>query len=111
LRVVSQQTMRRFKDSKESPPEIGRRIRVKALVEGSLIITGDRVQINVKLIDAAKDRIIWSEPYEGLVSDILNLQSEIVQTIGTKVGVRLTDDARAELLVAKRSTRARMRLS
>ncbi len=97
VRVVSQQTMRQFKDSKESMPEIGRRIRVKALVEGSLIITGDRVQIMVKLIDAAKDRIIWSEPYEGLVSDILNLQSEIVQTIGTKVGVRLTDDARAEL--------------
>jgi tetratricopeptide (TPR) repeat protein len=98
VRVVSQQTMRQFKGSKEPMPEIGRRIRVKALVAGSLIFTGDRVQIGVNLIDAAKDRIIWADEYEGLVSDILNLQSEIVQMIGTKVGARLTDDARAELI-------------
>jgi len=97
VRVVSQQTMRQFKDSKEPMPEIGRRIRVKALVEGSLIFAGDRVEIIVNLIDAARDRIIWSDRYEGSISDILNMQSEIVQTIGTKVGARLMDDARAEL--------------
>jgi serine/threonine-protein kinase len=98
VRVLSQQTMKQFKDSNETAPAIARRIHAGALVEGSVMLAGDRIQITTKLIDAARDRIIWSDTFEGSLSDILDLQSAIVRTIGVKIGAQLTEDAQATLV-------------
>ena len=98
VQVRSQQTMRRFKGSSESMSAIGRKIRAKALVEWSLTLVGDRMQITAKLIDAARDKIIWSDTFEGSVSDILEWQSEIAQAIAENTGAQVSKDARAVLV-------------
>jgi TolB-like protein/Flp pilus assembly protein TadD len=98
VQVLSQQSMRRFKGSSESMPTIGQKIRAKALVEGSLTLVGDRVQITAKLVDAARDKIIWTDTFEGAVSDILDWQSEIAQAIAIRIGVQLSEEARAVLV-------------
>jgi TolB-like protein len=100
-KIVSDQTMKQFKGSKDPLPVIGRKVGVKALVEGSLMLVGDQVQITVKLCEASKDRQIWSNTFNGAASDIMVLQSQIVRAIAEKLQAKLTPQSEAQLAAAK----------
>ena len=80
LRVISRTSVMRFRNSQMSAPEIALQLRVRALVEGSVIRIGDQVHIEAQLIDAANDSHLWADSYDGEVADILALQSEVALT-------------------------------
>jgi tetratricopeptide (TPR) repeat protein len=82
---------------------LARELQVDHVVEGSVLRAGNRIRITVQLIDAREDRHIWARNYEGDLSDILRLQSEVAQAIAAEVRVRLTPGERAQL-----SNRARV---
>jgi TolB-like protein len=90
VRIISSQTMRQFKGSDEPMPEIGRRIGAKGLVEGSMSLTGTAIQITVKLFDAARDRMLWQNTYQGEIKNILFIMNEIARTIAKEIGTELT---------------------
>ncbi len=73
-----------------SVPEIGRQLGVAKLLEGSVLMDGDRVRIIVQLIDAASDLHMWADTYEREVADIIALQNEVARTIADVIEVRLT---------------------
>jgi len=98
LMVTSRTSARRI-DPELSVPEIGRQLGVAKLLEGSVLMDGDRVRVIVQLIDAASDLNVWADTFERDVTDIITLQNEVARTIADVIEVRLT--AREEATLAE----------
>jgi TolB-like protein/DNA-binding winged helix-turn-helix (wHTH) protein/lipopolysaccharide biosynthesis regulator YciM len=90
LRVISRTSVMQYKGAQKQVPEIGRELNVDAIIEGSVQRSGDRVKIDVKMVDAQNDHYIWSETYDRQLSDILSLQNEIARAVTQAVQVKLT---------------------
>ena len=95
--MVTSRTSALRVDSELSVPEIGRQLGVAKLLEGSVLIDGDRVRVIVQLIDAASDLHLWADTYEREVVDIIALQNEVARTIAEVIEVRLTPREEAAL--------------
>jgi TolB-like protein/DNA-binding winged helix-turn-helix (wHTH) protein/Flp pilus assembly protein TadD len=102
LRVISRQSVMRYKGSKKPLPEIARELGVEALIEGSVVRDGHRVAVTANLIDASSEKHIWSERYDRNLGDILTVQSDFAQAIAREVQVKLTPSERVRL--ASRNT-------
>ena len=90
LRVISRTSVMHYKGTKERLPTIAQALGVDAVVEGSVLRSGDRVRITAQLIDASTDQHLWSESYERDVRDVLSLQREVARAIAREVQVVLT---------------------
>ena len=84
LRVVSRTSVMAGKGSRRSLPDIARQLDVDAIVEGSIVRSGDRIRITAQLIDARTDRHLWAQSFEGPASDVLSLQDSVAQQIATQ---------------------------
>lgn len=101
LRVISRTSVMRFRDSTLPLPEIGRRLRVDAIVEGSVQRSGERVRITAQLIRTATDEHMWAQTYERDLSDVLGLQEEVAGAIAEQVQVYLTTQERQKVASAR----------
>jgi len=101
LRVISRTSAMRYKGTKKSMPEIARELDVDALVEGSVLPSGNRVRITTQLIQAATDRHLWSESYERDIKDVLALQSEVARSIAREIKIAVTPQEEARLAGAR----------
>ena len=98
--MVTSGTSARRVNAELSVPQIGRQLGVAKLVEGSVLMDGDRVQIIVQLIDAASDLNLWADTFERDVTDIITLQNEIARTIASVIKVQLAPGEEATLAKA-----------
>ncbi len=101
LRVISHTSVMRFRNPDLSAPEIGRRLAVDALVEGSVTREGNRIRVTAQLIRATSDEHFWSETYDRDFKDALALESELAQAIAEKVEVTVTGAERARLAASR----------
>ncbi len=85
LRVISRTSVMRYKGARKSLAEIARELRVDAVVEGSVMRSGERVRIITQLIYIPEDKHLWSGRYERELRDILQLQAEIAQEIASQI--------------------------
>ena len=97
LRVISRTSVMQFKETRKALPDIGRQLKVDAVVEGSVVHAGNRVRITAQLIEAATDRHLWAETYERDLADVLALQGEVARAIADQIRVRLTPGEHARL--------------
>jgi serine/threonine protein kinase/Flp pilus assembly protein TadD len=81
LRIAARTSTLAFKNSTEDAREIGRKLHVETLLEGSVRRAGDRLRANVQLIDVATGYHLWSEQYDQKVEDIFAIQDEIAQNV------------------------------
>jgi TolB-like protein/DNA-binding winged helix-turn-helix (wHTH) protein len=102
LRVISRTSSMYYRRSSKPLPEIARQMNVDAVVEGSVLRSGDRVRITVELIQAANDSRLWGGSYDGDLKDLFTLQSEVARRIADEIRVTLTPRDRARL--ARRRT-------
>jgi TolB-like protein/DNA-binding winged helix-turn-helix (wHTH) protein/Tfp pilus assembly protein PilF len=102
LRVISRTSVMRYKGTKKSLPEIARELNVDAIVEGSVIRSGQQVRITAQLLEAPTDHHLWAETYDRNLGDVLKLQGEVAKAIAHQVRAQLTPQQQAEL----RETRA-----
>ena len=102
LRVISHTSVMSFKNPQLSAPELGRKLGVDALVEGSVTRDGNRIRVTAQLIRAASDAHFWSETYDREFQDSLALESELAQAIAERVEVTVTG-AEHERLAASRT--------
>ena len=101
LRVISRTSAMCYGRTRKSLSDIGRELRVEAVVEGTVRRAGSKVRIYAQLIDATADTHIWAETYEGEVDDVLFLQSSLAGAIATAIKGRLTEQERASLAKAR----------
>ena len=97
LRVISRTSAMRYKETDKSLPEIARDLQVEAVVEGSVLRSGERVRINARLIDVAGDRQMWAESYERDLKDVLSLQSDVASAIVREVRVQIAPEEISQL--------------
>ena len=100
LRVISRTSAMRYKDTDKLLPEIARELDVDALVEGSVLKAGNRVRITAQLIHGASDEHLWSNDYEGDLTDILSLQKTVARAIAMEIGLALKPEEEAYLASA-----------
>jgi TolB-like protein len=102
LRVISRQSIMRYKGSKVPLPEIARELKVDAVVEGSVQRSGDRIRVTAQLLDGKTDRHLWAESYERDFRDVLKLQSEVAQAVAREIRITLTPEERRGLEDSRR---------
>jgi TolB-like protein/predicted Ser/Thr protein kinase len=90
IKVISRTSIMQYKGVKKSLPQIAKELNVDAVIEGSVLRSGDRVRISAKLIRAATDQHLWAETYDRDLRDILALQSEVARTVAQQIKVTLT---------------------
>jgi TolB-like protein/DNA-binding winged helix-turn-helix (wHTH) protein/Flp pilus assembly protein TadD len=97
LRVISRTSVMSYKHTRKPLPQIARELNVDAVVEGTVLRSGDQVRITAQLIDATADEHLWSESYEGELRDTLKLQSQVARAIADHIQVSLNPRERAAL--------------
>jgi TolB-like protein/DNA-binding winged helix-turn-helix (wHTH) protein/Tfp pilus assembly protein PilF len=95
LRVISHTSVRQYKDGHRSIPEIANDLHVDALIEGSVIRSGDRVRVTAQLIRAPADRAVWANTYERDLRDVLVLQRDIAEDIAEQVKIKINRNNQA----------------
>jgi TolB-like protein/DNA-binding winged helix-turn-helix (wHTH) protein/Flp pilus assembly protein TadD len=101
LRVISRTSVMGYKHARKPLPQIARELNVDAIVEGTVLRSGDQVRITAQLIDASADKHIWSQSYEGELRDTLALQSKVAKAIADEIRVNLNPREQAALKSAK----------
>jgi TolB-like protein/DNA-binding winged helix-turn-helix (wHTH) protein/Tfp pilus assembly protein PilF len=97
LRVISRTSAMHFKGTRETLPEIGRELKVDAVVEGTVARSGNRVRITAQLIEAPSDRHLWAKSYERELKDVLALQDEVARDIAGEIRINVTAKERTNL--------------
>jgi TolB-like protein/Tfp pilus assembly protein PilF len=97
LKVISRTSAERFRDTELPIRDIAQQLGVRSVLEGGVQRAGDRVRINVQLIDAATDAHIWAENYdrELTVANILSIQSDVAIAIAAALRTELTPTEKA----------------
>jgi TolB-like protein/tetratricopeptide (TPR) repeat protein len=90
LRVISRTSVMRFKGTRKPLPAIGKELNVDALIEGSVMRSGDKIRISVQLIRADTDEHLWSGTYDRELQDVLKLQNEVTYGIARHIEVAVT---------------------
>ena len=102
LRVISRGSVMQFKGARRPPtPEIARTLDVDAVVEGSVLRSGDRVRITAQLIDARADKHLWARSFERNSRDVLALQDDLASAIAREIRVQLTPREQSRLTGAR----------
>ncbi|SFR35845.1 TolB amino-terminal domain-containing protein [Robiginitalea myxolifaciens] len=97
FRVISRTSVEKYRTSAQSIPEIAGELNVNYLVEGSGQRVGDRVLLNIQLIDASTDQPVWSEQYSREITDIFALQNEVARRIAAAVEATVTPQEAEQL--------------
>jgi TolB-like protein len=92
VKVISRNSVMRFKGIRQSTQSIARELGARYLVEGAVSRSGSRVRLTVQLIDAATDTHIWAQSYDRELTDVFLLQSELVRQIAREIRVQLAPD-------------------
>lgn len=90
LKVIGAGSSFQFRNSKESPAQIGAKLGVAQLLEGRVRKQGDRMRIMVDLIRAKDGSEVWSQTYDRELKDIFAVQSDIAQAVAAALKIRLS---------------------
>ena len=97
LRVISRSSVMAFREAAaQNLRHIGRKLGVANILAGSVRKEGDRVVVNVRLIDTLNSRQIWANRYDRTLVDSLGLQGELANEIADKLRATLSNDEKAQ---------------
>jgi TolB-like protein/Tfp pilus assembly protein PilF len=89
MRVISRASVMRYKRGKTPLPQISRELNVDAVVEGTILRSGERVRISVQLLDARADRHLWAKTYDRPLGDLIELEKRVALEIAHEITGRL----------------------
>lgn len=97
LRVISRTSVRQYRDTELTIPEIAAELGVGTVLEGSVRRAGGRVRVTAQLIDAWSDDHVWSETYDEPEEDVFQLQTRIAEQIARALEAELSAEERTRL--------------
>jgi TolB-like protein/DNA-binding winged helix-turn-helix (wHTH) protein/Tfp pilus assembly protein PilF len=101
LRVISRTSVMTYKGARKSLPQIAQELNVDAVIEGSVLRSGDQVRITAQLIQASADKHLWAQSYQGDVRQTLALQRQVARAIAEEIQIELTPRERDVLKSVK----------
>jgi TolB-like protein len=90
LKVISRTSTEHYKAAPENLRAIAQQLGVAHVVEGSVQRKGDKVRVDVELINAANDSQLWAEIFDRKLTDIFAVESEIAKTIADQLRAHLS---------------------
>jgi TolB-like protein/DNA-binding winged helix-turn-helix (wHTH) protein/Tfp pilus assembly protein PilF len=97
LRVISRTSVMPYKHTRKLLPQIAHELNVDAVVEGTVIRSGAQVRITAQLIDAAADKHLWAQSYDGDLRDTLALQNTVARAIAEQIRINVTPQEQVAL--------------
>src|SRR6266568_3904540 len=98
LKVISRTSVMSYRGSgTRNARDIGKALGVATLVEGSVRRIGNRVRVNVQLINASTDEHIWAEDYDRDLTDVFVIQTDLAQKIATSLQAKLSKSEKARI--------------
>ena len=98
LKVISRMSVMSYRgDAVRNAREIGKALGVATLLEGSVRRVGNRVRVNVQLINANNDEHIWAEDYDRDLTDVFAIQTDLAQKIASALQAKLSPNEKARL--------------
>jgi serine/threonine protein kinase/Flp pilus assembly protein TadD len=92
LRVVSRTSSFTFKGKNDDVREIGRKLQVSTILEGSIRKAGKRLRLNAQLVSTTDSSQLWAERYDRELEDVFAIQDEIASSIVAALRLVLTED-------------------
>jgi len=102
LRVISRTSVMKYRNTRMSIPEIGRKLGAGSILEGSVRRSGNKVRIIGQLINSSSDEHIWAETFDRKIDDIFDVQSEIAKHIAKELEAQLAP--KEEILIETKPT-------
>lgn len=90
LNVKARSSVFRYKGKETDAKTIGKELGVQALLNGRVVQRGDQLILNLELIDAQTENVIWTDEYNRKSSDLVTLQNEIARDVSSKLRLKLT---------------------
>jgi TolB-like protein len=87
--VISHQSVLGYRGTAKSLPQIARELNVDALLEGTVLHSGNRLRITANLVQAAPERHLWAESYEFDLEDALAIQSNVARDVADRIRGRV----------------------
>ena len=97
LRVMARSTVFRYRQAQQDPIQIGRDLKVGAVVVGRLSQHGDTVNVETEMVNVSNGSQIWGEQYRRKASDIATVQDDIASDISGQLRLKLTGDEKKQL--------------
>jgi TolB-like protein/Tfp pilus assembly protein PilF len=97
LKVISRTSVRQYRGKPTSVREIGKALGVSNILEGSVRRSGNKVRVNVQLIDANTDEHLWANDYDRDVTDVFAIQSDLAQDIAEALKAKLSPDEKSQM--------------
>jgi len=97
LRVISRTSVMQYRGRPTNLREIGKALGVSNILEGSVRRSGNKVRVNVQLIDANTDEHIWANDYDGDVTDVFALQSDLAREIANALQAKLSPAEKSQM--------------
>lgn len=94
MRIVARHSVMHYKGQKRSLSQISEQQNVRYVLVGSVGISGQKVRVNVELIDSQTDEICWVEQYESWLDDVFAVQDEISKNITVAMQARFSGGIR-----------------
>ena len=90
LNVKARSSVFRYKGKETDSKTIGKELNVQAVLNGRVVQRGEQLVLNLELIDAQTENVIWAEAYNRKQTDLVSLQSEIARDVSSKLKARLS---------------------
>jgi TolB-like protein/Flp pilus assembly protein TadD len=97
LKVISRTSVMPYRATRSNAREIGKALGVGTILEGSVRRVGNRVRVNVQLINAENDQHIWAEDYDRELTDVFAIQSDLAQKIAGELRAKLSPTEKAQI--------------
>jgi len=98
LKVISRTSVMAYRGTSKSVRQIGKELGVSALLEGSVRREGNRVRVNVQLINAENDQHLWAEDYDRDLTDVFAIQTDLAQKIAKELQAQLSPIEQAQII-------------
>src|SRR5207249_2619401 len=97
LKVISRTSVMPYRGKASNVREIGKALGVATILEGSVRRIGNRVRVNVQLINASNDDHMWAEDYDRDLTDVFAIQTDLAQKIARELQAKLSPMEKAQI--------------
>ncbi len=104
LKVISEETIREFRNEIPSLSVVGKTLNVSTVLRGTIQFEGEQIKINVELVDVAENKNIWAESFNKESADIFLVQSEIAREIARALDATLSVEEQNQISKAQTSS-------
>ena len=97
LKVISRTSVMPYRGKEKNVRDIGKALGVSTILEGSVRKAGNRVRVNVQLINAETDQHIWSDVYDRDLTDVFAIQTDLAKKIADELHAKLSPTEKAQM--------------